>query len=145
MLPTNAKVDLTGATIAIQNIYTSATIKIEDGNMDFSGKSRTVAALNGSVSDASVSPAITTISNYFMVPQTFETNAKVVVTLTNGATYSIPLKDCVVSGGSTPITAWERGKNYTYTIHIEKERVQTHVLVKDWDAVAGSGTATLEW
>ena len=145
VLPTNAKVDLTGATIAIQNIYTSATIKIEDGNMDFSGKSRTVAALNGSVSDASVSPAITTISNYFMVPQTFETNAKVVVTLTNGATYSIPLKDCVVSGGSTPITAWERGKNYTYTIHIEKERVQTHVLVKDWDAVAGSGTATLEW
>ena len=145
VLATNAKVDLTGATIAIQNIYTSATIKIEDGNMDFSGKSRTVAALNGSVSDASVSPAITTISNYFMVPQTFEANAKVVVTLTNGATYSIPLKDCVVSGDTTPITAWQRGKNYTYTIHVEKERVQAHVLVKDWDAVAGSGTATLEW
>lgn len=137
VLPTNAKVNLTGATIAIQNIYTSATIKIEDGNMDFSGESRTEAAI----------PATTSISNYFVIPQTFETNAKVVITLPNesNATYSIPLKDCVVSGGTTPITAWERGKNYTYTIHVEKERVQAHVLVKDWEAVAGSGTATLDW
>lgn len=137
VLPTNAKVNITGATIAIQNIYTSATIKIEDGNMDFSGKSRTEAAI----------PATTSISNYFVIPQTFETNAMVVITLPyeSNATYSIPLKDCVVSGGTTPITAWERGKNYSYTIHIEKKGVQTHVLVKDWNAVAGSGTATLEW
>lgn len=137
VLPTNAKVNITGATIAIQNIYTSATIKIEDGNMDFSGKSRTEAAI----------PATTSISNYFVIPQTFETNAMVVITLPyeSNATYSIPLKDCVVSGGTTPITAWERGKNYSYTIHIEKEGVETHVLVKDWEAVAGSGTATLEW
>ena len=89
----------------------------------------------------------TTISGLFVVPQTFADNAKVVITLPNesNATYSIPLKDCVVSGGTTPITAWERGKNYSYTIHIEKEAVQFHALVKDWDVVNGSGTATLDW
>ena len=128
-------VNLTSANIAIKNIYTGATIKIEDGNMDYT---------SDKVEDAYSN---TTISGLFVVPQTFADNAKVVITLPNesNATYSIPLKDCVVSGGTTPITAWERGKNYTYTIHIEKERVQAHVLVKDWEAVAGSGTATLEW
>ena len=128
-------VDLTSANIAIKNIYTSATIKIEDGNMDYT---------SAKVEDAYSN---TTISGLFVVPQTFADNAKVVITLPNesNATYSIPLKDCVVSGDTTPITAWQRGKNYTYTIHVEKERVQAHVLVKDWDAVAGSGTATLEW
>ena len=128
-------VNLTNANIALKNIYTSATIKIEDGNMDYT---------SDKVEDAYSN---TTISGLFVVPQTFADNAKVVITLPNesNATYSIPLKYCLVSGGSTPITAWERGKNYTYTIHVEKERVQAHVLVKDWEAVAGSGTATLEW
>ena len=128
-------VNLTSANIAIKNIYTGATIKIEDGNMDYT---------SAKVEDAYSN---TTISGLFVVPQTFADNTKVVITLPNesNATYSIPLKDCVVSGDTTPITAWERGKNYSYTIHIEKEGVQTHVLVKDWEAVAGSGTATLEW
>lgn len=142
VLPTNPKVDITGATIAIINLHTSGTISIESGTITGSGINSYAAGATSAI-PAQEFP----ISNLFVIPQTFETNAKVVITLPNesNATYSIPLKDCVVSGNTTPITAWERGKNYTYTIHVEKERVQAHVLVKDWEAVAGSGTATLDW
>ena len=142
VLPTNAKVDLTGATIAITNLYTDGTISIETGNITGGTKNTTAAGVSSAI-PAQVYP----ITNLFVIPQAFDADAKVVITLPNydNAVYSIPLKDCVESGGTTPITAWERGKNYTYTIHVEKERVQTHVLVKDWEAVAGSGTATLEW
>lgn len=140
VLETNAKVDLTDATIAISNIYTNATITIDNGDMDFTGKSKVENA---------ISATATTFKNLnlLVIPQTFGDNALVTITLPNenNAVYSIPLKDCVVSGGSTPVTAWERGKNYSYTIHIEKEKVQFHVLVKDWDVVNGSGNAALEW
>ncbi len=142
VLPTNAKVNLTDATIAITNLYTDGTISIETGNITGGTKNTTAAGASSAI-PAQVYP----ITNLFVIPQTFDENAKVVITLPNydNAVYSIPLKDCVVDGSSNKITAWERGKNYTYTIHIEKERVLAHVLVKDWDAVAGSGTATLEW
>ena len=140
VLETNAKVNLTDATIAISNIYTNATITIDNGDMDFTGKSKVENA---------ISATATTFENLnlLVIPQTFGDNALVTITLPNenNAVYSIPLKDCVVSGGSTPITAWERGKNYSYTIHIEKEKVQFHALVKDWDVVNGSGNAALEW
>lgn len=137
------QVDLKNATFNISNIYTNGTITIDDGSIATSG------GLAGSTLTATADNEETTSKVLFteqiVVPQTFRDDAKVNITLTNGATYSIPLKDCVVSGDTTPITAWERGKNYTYTIHIEKEGVEAHVLVKDWNAVAGSGTATLEW
>ena len=140
VLETNAKVNLTDATIAISNIYTNATITIDNGDMDFTGKSKVENA---------ISATATTFKNLnlLVIPQTFGDNALVTITLPNenNAVYSIPLKDCVASGGSTPITAWERGKNYSYTIHIEKEKVQFHVLVKDWDVVNGSGNTALEW
>lgn len=140
VLETNAKVNLTDATIAISNIYTNATITIDNGDMDFTGKSKVENA---------ISATATTFENLnlLVIPQTFGDNALVTITLPNenNAVYSIPLKDCVVSGESTPITAWERGKNYSYTIHIEKEAVQFHALVKDWDVANGSGNAALEW
>ena len=143
VLPTNAKVDITGATIAIINLHTSGTISIESGAITGSGINSYAAGATSAI-PAQEFP----ISNLFVIPQDFSNgNAKLVITLPNydNAVYSIPLKDCVVSGESTPITAWERGKNYSYTIHIEKEKVQFHVLVKDWDVVNGSGNAALEW
>jgi hypothetical protein len=143
VLPTNPKVDITSATIAIINLHTSGTISIESGAITGSGINSNAAGATSAI-PAQEFP----ISNLFVIPQDFSNgNAKLVITLPNynNAVYSIPLKDCVVSGESTPITAWERGKNYSYTIHIEKEAVQFHVLVKDWDVVNGSGNAALEW
>ena len=143
VLPTNAKVDITGATIAIINLHTSGTISIESGAITGSGINSYAAGATSAI-PAQEFP----ISNLFVIPQDFSNgDAKLVITLPNydNAVYSIPLKDCVVSGGSTPITAWERGKNYSYTIRVEKEAVQFHALVKDWENVTGSGTASLVW
>lgn len=135
-LPTNAKVNLAGATIAIGNIYTDATITIDNGEMDFTGKSRLSDAIS----------ATTSISDYIVIPQIFEDDAVVTITLPNesNAIYKIPLKNCTVSGDNTS-TAWERGKNYSYNIHVEKEKIKFNVVVKDWDEVTGSGNAALEW
>lgn len=150
VLATNAKVDLTNAKVAVINLHTTGTISIESGAITGGDINSTAAGESSAIPNHTYpgSP----ISNLFVIPQDFSNgNAKVVVTLANGAIYSVPLKDCkasVTGGGYTAndnISSWIRGKNYTYTIHIEKEGVQAHVLVKDWDAVAGSGTATLEW
>ena len=140
VLETNAKVNLTDATIAISNIYTNATITIDNGDMDFTGKSKVENA---------ISATATTFENLnlLVIPQTFGDNALVTITLPNenNAVYTIPLKDCIDTSTTSTIPAWVRGKNYSYTIHIEKEAVQFHALVKDWDVANGSGTATLDW
>jgi len=146
----NPKVELSGAKVAVINLHTTGTISIESGTITGEGINSNEAGESSAIPNHTYpgSP----ISNLFVIPQDFSNgSANVVVTLANGAIYSVPLKDCkasVTGGGYTAndnISSWIRGKNYTYTIHIEKERVQTHVLVKNWDAVAGSGTATLEW
>ena len=127
-------VDLTGATIALAQLYITGTISIETGTITL-----------GSLTADAVSASTTPPSNLVVIPQTFTDDAQVVVTLNNGTIYRLPLKQCVVSGGSTPITAWERGKSYTYNINVKKEGVQFHVQVKDWEEVTGSGDAIIDW
>lgn len=135
----NKKVNLEGATIAISNLYTQGKINLDDGSMNFSPYSITNDAI----------PATTSISGLFVVPQTFADNTIVTIVLPNepsaggNATYTIKLKE--LTDGSTAITQWEKGKNYTYTIHVDKEQVKVNALVKEWEGVVGSGTATLTW
>lgn len=129
-----SQVDLTNATITISGIYQDATIRIDNGSMDFSGKS------TGSFATKS-------ITNFIVIPQPFNNdNAKVTITLADGTTYSIPLRNCV-DNSETPetVTEWKGGKTYTYTINVTKEAVQFHAYVKNWENVTGSGTATLDW
>lgn len=134
------KVNLTGATIAISNLYTQGKINLDDGSMNFSLYSITTDAI----------PATTSISGLFVVPQTFADNTIVTIVLPNepsaggNATYTIKLKE--LTDGSTAITQWEKGKNYSYTIHIDKEQVKVNALVKPWgNPIEVSGTATLTW
>lgn len=142
----NAKVDLTGATIAISNLYTSGTINIDDGSI-----TPTASKTPGAIA-ATAAP----ITEYIVVPQSLTDNdddatndPKVTITLQDGTTYSLKLADCVVTESGTPtttkITEWERGKHYQYTIHIEKEQITFRALIKDWEEKQGSGNANLEW
>lgn len=139
-----ATVNLSEASFVVSGLFTSGTILIDNGEISNKGEvgGTTISAT------ATVSPGISTtlISNLIVVPQTFDVSDKVTITLPseNNAVYSIPLANCTVSGGNTS-SAWERGKNYNYTIHVEKEKVQLKVMVKDWDVVNGSGNAALEW
>ncbi len=138
----NAKVDLTDAKVTVSGIYTAGDISIETGDIKASGSTGSTDELSSGAS-------------YCVIPQDFSdyaTDAMVIVTLKDGTTYKLKLKDCVVTTYDqdnnpvyTPITAWERGKFYTYTIHLEKEKITFRALIKDWEEVTGSGNGNLEW
>ena len=130
----NAKVDLTGATIAVSHLATSGTISIEDGAI-------TPASTTMDAITATTAP----VTDRVVIPQAITDAAMVTITLADGTTYKLQLNQCVDSGTSTAIGAWDRGKHYTYTLHLEKEQISFRALVKDWDEVTGSGNANLEW
>lgn len=144
----NAKMELSEASFKISNLYTAGTIRIDDGNIDLTGS--TSDAISANKGGAANQQTRNLVTDLIVVPQTLGDDVIVTITFTDSgsniySTYTIPLNQCVVSGGSTPITAWERGKNYSYTIKIKKEAVQFHAQVKDWGNVTGSGTASLVW
>jgi len=129
---TASAVNLEGATIAISSLATEGTLNVADGAI-------TPGAL---VEDAI--PAATVISDKIVIPQTIGNASVMTITLADGTTYKLPLNQCLDST-DTAITEWERGKSYTYTIHLELEEVSYRALVKDWTVVTGSGNANLEW
>lgn len=144
----NAKMELSEASFVISNLYTEGTIRIDDGNIDLTGStSNAISVDKGGTTNQQTRNLVTDL---IVVPQTLGENVIVTITFTDGesnvySTYTIPLNQCVISGDTTPITAWERGKNYSYTIRVEKEKVQLKALVKDWDPVEVSGNAALVW
>ena len=71
-------------------------------------------------------------------------NARLIVELADGTTYSLKLNDCV-DGSSDPVAEWESGQRYTYTISVKKEEIKFRALINDWVANTGSGNATLDW
>ena len=128
----DAIVNLTDATISINNIYENGTINLEDGTV--TGSATTTLAGTNPIAEQEV------------LAQIINENAVVTVTLAgSGGVYTIPLKNCVIYGDTTPITVWEGGHTYNYTIHVEKEDVKFSAVVKPWTTVSGSGTASLNW
>ena len=133
---TYAAMPLSEATISINNIYTKGTINLEDGTV--TGDENFKTTLGGSTNSIAEQEVLAQrISNDAVVTIAFKKDA------TEYSTFKIRLKDCV-SGGSTPITVWEGGHTYNYTIHVEKEAVKFSAAVKSWATVSGSGTATME-
>lgn len=127
-----AKVDLTGAKISISNLSTAGTIAISDG------------AITPSTSNAAaITNMAAPINGYCVIPQTIADKAIVTITLADGTTYKLQLNKCTDSTGE--VTEWQRGKHYTYTIYLEKEKITFRAMIKDWDEKTGSGNATLEW
>ena len=139
----DAAMTLSEATISISNIYSTGNIILEDGLVEGTGDP---TALNpvltsdggaGTYSSASIPVLAQKISDDAVVTITFTKEAQVY------STYTIPLKKCVESVGSTFIEVWEGGHTYNYTIHVEKEAVKFSAAVKSWDTISGSGTATM--
>lgn len=139
-----AAMDLSEASISISNIYTKGTINLEDGLVDGTGAPGTLTPAlisdggAGTYSTASTPVLAQKISNDAVVTITFTKDEQ------EYSTYKIPLKNCVIADSDTPITIWEGGHTYNYTIHVEKEAVKFSAAVKSWATVSGSGTATME-
>lgn len=127
-----AAVNLTGAKIQITNLATVGTFNIVDGSVSA-----------GSTIETMLSEKLSGFTEY-VVPQTIRDNARLIITLADGTTYSLQLNECTTTDDSA-VTTWEKGKFYTYTIHLEKEKITFRALVKEWENATGSGQATLEW
>lgn len=130
-------VTLDGAKVTLANLNTEGTINIADGVI--TPKTTKEEAYTGKVDDADHKVS------ELMVPQKVNgDNMKLIVTIDDGTTYSLLLRDCK-DDKSNYITEWESGKQYTYTITLKKEAVQFRVLVQEWIPTTGSGDATLDW
>ena len=138
----DAGVVLDGALITINGLHTDGTVNITNGKI-------TLGATIGNITEfASATHPVsgkTSLDNYVVVPQTLGNEIILKIRLANNTTYSITLNTCCVEGTSTPITAWEQGKHYIYTIGVAKEGIKLIALVKKWKEVLGSGDATLDW
>lgn len=134
-----SKVDLTGANIQITKLATTGTFSIVNGSVSASSsKSEKIFTDNDNKGKESG-------FTEYVVPQTIGDDARLIITLADGTTYSLQLNQCLLTDTETAVTAWTSGKSYTYTIHLEKEKITFRALVKDWEGATGSGNATLEW
>ena len=69
--------------------------------------------------------------------------AKLIIKLKDGTTYSLLLNTCKDKDGA--VKKWDSGKQYEYTISLQKEEIQFRVMVKEWTKDESSGKATLDW
>ena len=124
--------DFTDATIAISNLSVDGTLNYGDGSIT------PKTAVENAI------PAKDAINGEIVIPQTITDSSVMTITLANGAVYKLQLNQCL-DATDTVIGEWERGKHYTYTIHVEKEKISFRALVKEWVESTGSGNANLEW
>lgn len=128
----DAAVNLDGATIKITNLATTGSYNIVDA---------TVSA--GSTVETMLSDKASGFTEY-VIPQTIGDDARIIITLNDGTTYSLQLNLCQ-DADENAVSQWTKGNSYTYTIHLEKETQTFRALVKDWEKSTGSGNATLDW
>ena len=141
-------VDFTGAKITISNLCTVGTIAIADGVISTTPIAEAKAdALSGTVTAESTDKA--SLANQIVIPQSLVNETypiKLTITLDDGTTYSLLLKDCKVKGfADNYITTWERGTHYVYEIYVEKEAIRFVAVIKEWKEVSGGGDANLDW
>lgn len=128
-----SQVDLTDAKIKITNLARTGTYNIVDGSMS-----------NDDAEDVMISDKLSGF-NEAVIPQNIADDARLIITLKDGTTYSLQLNNCLETGTDTAVNEWLSGKFYTYNIYLVKERITFRAKVKEWDDVEGSGNANLEW
>lgn len=139
------KVDLTGATVSIADVYTKGTVSMDIGRIDNCSSleilKKTVTENSDGkyeTEDCIVIPQSTSI---FKEPVRAKT---LVITLNDNTTYSLKLPECKDDNGKE-ITDWKQGNYYVYTIKLTKAAIGFRAMIKDWNKKTGSGNASLDW
>ena len=142
------KVNLDGNTVVeIIDCYNNASIKLEDGTVDVSGKDRAALySMNHSASG-------TNLETYHdaIIPQklsetvgteTKQMKFRITVTNTDGTTdvYECIIQSIQVKEGGVmkDITEWEAGKCYVYTLTLKKTAINVTATLTDWVTVEAS-------
>ena len=123
----DSQVETGGATITMTKLY-------KDGKFSL---------FTGEITSVTNPSTITVDGETIMVPQNIDDEAKLIIKLKDGTTYSLLLSTCKDTNGF--VKTWESGKQYEYTISLQKEEIQFRVMVKEWTKDESSGKATLDW
>lgn len=123
----DSQVETGGATITMTKLY-------KDGKFSL---------FTGEITSVTNPSTITVDGETIMVPQNIDDEAKLIIKLKDGTTYSLLLNTCKDTNGA--VKKWESGKQYEYTISLQKEEIQFRVMVKKWTKDESSGKATLDW
>lgn len=82
-------------------------------------------------------------TTYTLAPQTLTDASTIVLTIANGNTYTVKLKDIMTTnGGTTPVfTAGKiaAAQSYTLTLTVNETGVGVNATVTDWTDITGSG------
>ncbi len=139
------RVDLDGALLTLSPLATTGTVRLIDGSLELdAAQENAIEKFAAQTHPVDEKPPL---NNYIVLPQTLGDDVTLRLTLADGTTYRVQLNTCTATVDETPqpVTAWERGRHYTYTLHVEKEAVRLAASVQDWVEVAGNGNANLDW
>ena len=139
------RVNLDGARLTLSPLATTGTVRLTDGSLDLNAAQ--AEAIPEFAAQSHPVDGKPLLDNYIVLPQPLGNDVTLRLTLADGTTYRVPLNTCTATVEGTPqaVTAWERGRHYTYTIHVEKEAVRLSASVRNWVEVTGNGNANLDW
>lgn len=137
-----AKVDFDGATLALTWLSTEGTLSKVDGTITPATLTE-VAYTKTHTATGSALHTLTITDGECFIPQTIGNDARLILTLKDGTTYSLTLNLCEDDKG--PIRAWVSGKHYIYDITVAKEAITFRAVVKKWVEAKGNGNANLDW
>ena len=141
-----AKVDFDGAKLALTWLSTTGTLSMLDGTITPSTltEDAEVAYTKTHTATGSAKYALTITDGEIFIPQTISDDARLILTLKDGTTYSLQLNLCKDNSKNT-IGAWAQGKHYIYDITVAKEAITFRAVVKNWVEAKGNGNANLDW
>lgn len=138
-----AKVDFDGATLALTWLSTKGTLSKLDGTITPSTLTKDAYTTTHTATGSALHTLTITDGEIF-IPQTISDDARLILTLKDGTTYSLQLNLCKDNSKNT-IGAWAQGKHYIYDITVAKEAITFRAVVKKWVEAKGNGNANLDW
>lgn len=138
-----AKVNFDGATLALTSLNTKGTLSMLDGTITPSTLTE-AAYTKPHTATGSAIDALTITDGAIFIPQTISDDARLILKLADGTTYSLQLNLCKDNSKNT-IGAWAQGKHYIYDITVAKEAITFRAVVKNWVEAKGNGNANLDW
>lgn len=138
-----AKVDFDGATLALTWLNTEGTLSMVYGTITPATLTEN-AYTKAHAATGSAIYTLTITNGEIFIPQTISDDARLILTLKDGTTYSLQLNLCKDNSKNT-IGTWVSGKHYIYDITVAKEAITFRAVVKNWVEAKGNGNANLDW
>ena len=138
-----AKVDLDGATLQLTHLAITGTLNMDKGTIAPDATTDNAYTVTHKATGSALH-TLTITNGEIFIPQTISDDARLILTLKDGTTYSLQLNLCKDNSKNT-IGAWAQGKHYIYDITVAKEAITFRAVVKNWVEAKGNGNANLDW